>query len=391
MLASLIHKLGCTVRIEVKGSGKERFINMAAKSGLAFWDLQRNEDSYSLNIKASDYGRFRALRRRCKVQLRHTKKTGLGFKVLALLRRPGMVAGFAAGILLVHFLGGRAWVLTASGSEIYSEKEILEAAERAGVYYSCKFDDFDPVVTAHRIMLELDKTSWVSVNTNGVFVDVAVHDSKEKPPITDQDTVKNIVASEMGVIKGIEAEDGMPVVEIGDAVMKGDLCISGIWKDDKENIHMGASRGRVMAEVFKRFTVVQPMYVKHNISEDSFEKKELYVFNLKIPLSMSVAEEGEYEVNSSTEPLYIMGVKMPVGINKKVYRKVEYGKMQISQEEAVKRAEYKMDKILEDYLQGGEKILSQSTEVVKGKDSVTMSADCRLLINIAEEQKIMFE
>ena len=65
----------------------------------------------------------------------------------------------------------------------------------------------------------------------------------EAPEFPDSTTPCNIVASQDGTIMGIEATVGVAEVRSGDAVLKGDLLISGITENLDKTYNLKAARG----------------------------------------------------------------------------------------------------------------------------------------------------
>ena len=64
MLSSIAHKITGFVVISVSGIDKERFINLAVKSGIRFWHSHREEDSYVLSLRSSDFKYLRPIKKR---------------------------------------------------------------------------------------------------------------------------------------------------------------------------------------------------------------------------------------------------------------------------------------------------------------------------------------
>lgn len=68
----------------------------------------------------------------------------------------------------------------------------------------------------------------MSINIKGVRAEVVVRESPKKPKIEDLTIPADVVAERDGVILEIGAKRGKKMVKNGDAVLKGEVLISGL-------------------------------------------------------------------------------------------------------------------------------------------------------------------
>ena len=397
MLSSIAHKITGFVVISVSGIDKERFINLAVKSGIRFWHSHREDDSYVLSLRSSDFKYLRPIKKRCRVIITIEAKKGLPFLVHPFKKRFGIFFGVIAGIILVYIMTGQVWVLTSSGSINHSEKEIFDAARTAGITVGAKYEDFDAVSASNKIQLILGDVKWVSVNTDGVHTDIAVRDSDPKPPSYTKTGVWNIVAQETGIVRYVEAQDGMISVMRDEGVAKGQVLIAGIWEtynkwgEKTGNTFMAGARGKVLAEVQRSFKITIPLTETKYEVIGKENKNELLFFGMKIPLGFSSLPNGLYKKESTQEDLWIMGTKMPIAISKEEYIKVKAHETQLKDEEL----EAKLQKLLEEKATEamGEdgKILSAEKTYTKNTDSITLDAQCICLEDIGVEKEVLFD
>ena len=397
MLSSIAHRITGFAIIKVSGVDKERFVNLAIKSGIRFWHSHREEESYVLSLRGRDFKYLRPIKRRCRVKITVLDKKGLPFLIMPYKKRFGIVIGIITGIVMVCLMSGQVWVLTASGSVNHSDREILAAAKSAGIDVGTKYEDFDATSASNKIQLILGDVKWVSVNTDGVHTDIAVRDSDPKPPSYTKTGVWNIVARETGIVRYVEAQDGMISVMRDEGVAKGQVLISGIWEtynkwgEKTGNTFMAGARGKVLAETRHSFNISIPLTETEYEQVGKENKRTLNFFGITIPLGFFSPPKGTYKKESTEDALWLMGTKMPISIKKDVYIRVEPKEKEIADEEL----KTKLDKLLAEKaaeLMGEDcKILSAEKKYTKIGNNITLEADCTCLENIGVEKEVLFD
>lgn len=397
MLSGIVHNLTGYVCVKISGDDKARLINLAVKSGLRFWRYRREEDCYYICVKTGDFKRLRYIKRRCRVKIAICSKNGLPFKLMPYRKRLGLVLGAVFAVCLIFAMSGRVWVLTTSGSQLYTESQIMEAAKEAGIYLGAEYKNFDATAASNTIMRVLGSTDWVSVNTDGVNVDIAIKDSEAKPFIYPNDgMIQNVVAKRTGVVKSVEAQEGWVSVKIGEGVREGQMLISGIWESyDKWGektgfTFTGPARGIVMAETQRNFSVSVPMnttvYEKGRVEN----KKYLTFFGISIPVTFPVIDSGSYKKEVNENFLWIMDTKMPMSLIVEKYTEQIPKNITLTEDEAKARLDKLLEEQQKEILGDKGQVLSENREyqVVDGHMRLTTQSSC--LENIAEEVAVLF-
>lgn len=389
------------VKAEIKGEDCSRFLSAMAKSGIGFWNFNSAESGRAVTVSMhiSDYKKVVKMRRRFGVTVRRIKKRGLPFILSPYRKRPGLIAGFILGLTVAFIMSGRVWVLTSGGSLIHKEAEVLEKAADAGIYIGAKRSDIDPHAAANKLMLLLEGTDWVSVNTDGVSVDIEIKDSEQKPEIyeSEDNTVQNVVAKKSGIIRSIEAQDGMITVKVGEGVKQGDLLITGLWDTyDKWGVKTGksfsaAARGKVIAEVYEE--LCYSVKLTDTVYYDGEEScgRWLSFFTFKIPLSFPMLKNGEYQKSVSESPLWLLGVKMPVSIITESYTEQIKATAELTETEAETRLREMLSTELKERIKLGSELLSKKESFILDGNTLYLKAECTFLEDIAEEQAVLFE
>ena len=192
------------------------------------------------------------------------RKGGLPFQVNRLWKRKSLLLGAAVGAGAYVFLSGYIWGVSLNGNENMTPLAVYQAAREYGVYVGAQRQALSPKAASHGILTELPGLSWVNVNTDGCFVEIAVKEGTAAPEVEDRKELSNIVAAREGQIVEIEAREGRPEVSLGETVTQGQLLIAGLYEQrpDPDTVQppeiyrkAGPARGRVIAETYREFTV----------------------------------------------------------------------------------------------------------------------------------------
>lgn len=398
MLEKAFHLLTGCVRLEITGDAA-RFLTVCAKGGIELWGFHREGELHTAWAKPGDYRKLRPLRRRCGVTLRLGKKRGLPFQTVRLKRRKGMAAGVVFGVILYSFLSGFVWGVSVTGSERLTDAEILKAAKSAGVFVGVKKNSFRPRASALKILREEEELSWVSVNTDGCFVEVAVKENEEKPEVLDDHALSNIVASRAGKILAIEAHHGRPEVSPGEVVEEGQLLISGLYpqkvdpygpQPETPMVTLGAARGKVTAETYREFAV----QVSQEVSEERPTGKRqvnraLLLFGWRIPLGFHTVPQGKTRLCREETPLRLLDRELPLALEREEYEFLETETHSLSQEEVKERALLRLREAQRAVLPAGSRIREEELSYSFSQGICILSAKCRCEEEIGCQQPVV--
>lgn len=398
MLEKIFHLLTGYAEFEIGGE-PIRFLNMASKSGFGLWGFSRRDGKAAARCRPWEYKKLRPLARRCGARIRCVRKRGLPFQVRRLWRRKGLLAGIACGIGVYCFLSGFVWGVSVSGTQALSDKLVLEAAARSGVYEGARKSGFAPKLAARGIVSELPELKWVSVNTNGCYVEIEVRESREKPEITDDRALSNMVASRAGTVVAVEAERGRPEVSLGDTVEEGQLLISGLYQDRLDPWSpppaeifqsLGAARGHVTAQTYREFTV-QVSAVKREAVPTGKKRENTFLnlFGLRIPLGLCAVPGEECRKSARSWQLTALGAELPLSVEREVYEFVEERESVLEKEELQESALFKLREAQKAALPPGGKVVREELEYSFPDGMCILSAKCRCEEEIGVLQPVL--
>lgn len=400
MLERVYHLISGYGEFQVLGD-EARFFNMAAKSGIGLWGFDRADGVAIARIKARKYKTLLPIARRSHTRLKLRVKRGLPFQVHRLGKRKGLVIGAVCGVLLYAFLSGFVWSIGISGTQLATDRELLAAAGKYGVFTGCSKGELNPKYSAQGILSEVKSLSWAAVNTDGCHIEIVVKEKAEKPEITDELSLSNIVSTRDGEIVAIEAEQGRPEVKLGETVVKGQLLISGLFEEEadpygpqpEEPLQVkGAARGKVIAQTYQEFTVqISSVKKQEQLSGDGKTNLTLCLFGLRIPLGINYVPQSEHRTYKRVYPIKALGTQLPVAIEAQVYEFVEEKERLLSEEEQKEAALMKLRQMQKATLGAGSSIVKEELTYSFTDGMCLLNAKCRCNEEIGEVQQVLLK
>lgn len=392
MLEKLSRYLLGYMTVEIRGGDKARFINLAVRSKVNFWDYKGRPDKEEYSVKTNIFrrGRLESIARKTGVSLQFRDIRGLPPKLVYIKRRPGFLLGVVLSVLTISLLSDRIWVLTTSGSKVYSNQEIFAAAEKLGVALGADYDDFDPISVGRLMMLELPEIAWISINNDGVVTDISIKD-REMPPVMEEkhEGIFNVVAGKTGVVRSIEAYEGLPVAKIDHVVKEGELCITGIWQNKYGYTFKNSAYGKVMAEVQQDFCVRVPRKQITYTVVSTAVKREVSIFSLRVPLSLSSAGFELYDCTQREVKLRLLGMELPITYRETVYRELSENIRIMTEAEWRGAALEKLREYQEHYMEKGASLVSEKQEISIDESYCSIKSECVFLEDIAIRQEVL--
>ena len=397
MLEKLAHFLTGWAQVEVRGNWA-RFLNGAARSGWEFWGFRRQGEAALVCCRARSYRRLRPLARRWEVRLRLRGRGGLPFYTARLKKRKGLVAGALCGAAVYWFLGGFYWGVTVSGAQTLTPAQVLKAAGENGVAVGASRRELDPNLAALAIQNDLPGVSWLTVNTDGCFLEIALKESQAKPSVEDGKSWSNLVASRAGTVLSVKAERGRPLVEPGDTVEAGEMLIAGLYAQEEDPYSppvtdpyqiLGPARGSVRALTYREFTVeVGAREAQETPAGEPRRQVSLSLFGVEIPLSLGGEPEGLFRSWRRESALAPLGRELPLKWVEKFSQPLQREERPLSGEELKEAALLALRREQRAQLPEGSRVVKEELDYRADETGCVLRARCRCEEEIGLVQEI---
>lgn len=364
----------------------EKILNICAANGLNFWKVTLKKNILYFKISISDFKRLKVFKRNIKGKIHITKKNGLPFILQRNKYRYGMLVGAVIFVLLINFMSGFVWNLHISGNENISAESVLQSLEALNIKEGSRISKIDPQIARNQLLMNRKDISWAAFNIEGCRLTVDITETKQKDDKSKDPS--NLKACEDGVIKAVEVISGVANVRVGDAVLKGDLLVSGVKEYKDGHTEFVRSRAKIIAETEKVIRVEVPFKQTKRLQTGKHKKRRvLCFFGVKLPLYLGAVGEN-YELEPRDKEENSSKPYLPIKIIENNYYETYETKILLTNDKAKQQAKTELEKEIKNYLSGG-KILSQRTVSETNENALVMYAELKCEKDIILEEKIL--
>lgn len=319
------------VDFRAEGGFPERFINLCSANGADIKNVKMFRETINGSCSIKSYRKIRRIAKKSGMKVRITGKHGMPFFIHRNRKRSGIIFGFVFMIIVTSLLSDRIWVVSVKGNEQIPAEEILNSFYDLGVKTGVRKDSLNPKEIARTALTQVDGLMWNAVNINGCKVTIEVKEQVKKDIVPEDDEIpSNIVASNSGQVTRIENFVGTSVVEVGSAVEKGDIIVSGAVINKDESVSFYKAEANVIAKTKNIVSVMLPSVQNMRVYERDRNRIFVTFFPFTFPVNFVAKPKGEYDFSESEKFLSSSGEKLPVGITKEIYVPYEDKKVKIS-------------------------------------------------------------
>jgi similar to stage IV sporulation protein len=390
MLKSLQRYLLGTLRVSIRGSGCERFLNLVHGEKFNIFDVCRDDDGcVTFGIDRKNFRRLRPLVRKSHVKIHIQKKLGLPQRTRNYRHRFGLILGVIIIVVSLYISSLFIWDVQVSGCESISEQEVLTVLSENGFTAGGLKRKYNIREIENNFLKHNDKISWISINIKGTTAFVEVREKSEKPELIDASEPCSIYAARDGVIASVSDYMGYSLVKPGDTVTAGDLIVTGDYTDKYGTQYKLHSYAKVMAYTTHTKTVTVPLKASEHVRTGNFKNKySLKLIRFSVPLYFNgKILYNNYDVTKSEKFLRLTdNFVLPISICKTTYTEIENFEYTKSKETALYDA-YEQLRDFE-YNLVGIRVLDREYEEQINEDSVTVKVMLNCYEDIGISRKI---
>lgn len=373
------------VTIKIFGDFPERFINICAFNRIQLWNIRRKKDCIFAKVSVKDYFKIRSVKKNRSVHIKLINKKGVYFAIKPYFKRKGFFVGIIMFFLIIVFLSQFIWNIEVIGNKTIDRKDIIKSCEEIGIKEGVPAAAIDTNSARLKLLLNNEKLSWASFIIEGSHLSVNVLETKT---VDQKDTSpNNLVAMKDGVVEKIMVSGGKSVVKKNQAVLKGDLLVSGAIEYSNGTTDFVHCEGEVFASTERIEIFETPLKITEiHQTERTVKRRVLTFFGLKIPLSLTPIDfdfskevtDANITNGSSYSPIYVSTV---------IYKEKTQKEVKLNVDEAKERLK-KIAKKKENSKFKNVEILSYSDEFIHKNDRIIMKRKYNCIENIATSEKI---
>lgn len=317
----------------------EKFINLTVNRGIAIWDIKKILNGISGKSMAGEYKELRSISKNCDARIRLTQKKGLPFIFNKYRKRKGVIAGILIFIGVIYFLSSYIWSINISGNNTIASDEILNTMEDLGLSPGSLKNRIDIPMLEQEAMIRLPNLAWLSINMTGSHAEILIKEKIIPPNVVGENKPCNIKASIDGVIERIETYKGTSIVNPGDAVLKGQLLISGIIEDSFGRNSFVHSEGKVYAYTTRKLEeTVNLSQIKPIDTGKVVKRYRFKFFGIEIPFSLWYKTDDTYRYEFYLNRFKIGNVSFPIILRTEEWHEQTCSDVNLSYKDALEQA-----------------------------------------------------
>ena len=371
----------------------ERIINSCNERAIPFSSvIIEDDDTLSLCVPFFYERKLVKVMKENEIEIKVLSRHGIPALLYRHRLRAGIIAGLACALVCFFYSAGLVWDIRIDGATRVDEQRLLAVFNECGLKVGAKLRDIDADVLENQILILSDDISWVSINLSNNVANVEIRELDYAPPSEYGDALySNVVASQNGVIVEFEDVSGQIVTEIGEAVCRDQLLISGIVGGEGLPTRLTNAHGRVLAEVEEVIEIKIPQkYIKKVTKSNVKTEKSLFFFKNEIKFfSNSGNLPPFYDTIIIVENFNtINGKKLPLGIKSVKYIEYESIELTRTKDEMRSLAYSELYRHIDLYYSDVE-ILSRSISFIEDDSQATLVCTLSCIKNIAQIKEII--
>lgn len=327
-------KLRRIISFRVCGTELNQFINAVRNSGIVCMSQQCSFGEYTGKIYYSDYRVLSEIAERCRVDLYVQESNSKIFRVFRYRTRYGIIAGIIISGLFIFYMSNTVVKIEVNGNVNISSEQILNAVSMAGVKHGAFIPNLDLSASELKIKREIGEISWAAVRNRGGLIIIDVKEANLNSGSVHSNIPCNIISLKDAQIYSVKPFRGMCEVKKGDAVGKGDILISGIQTNGKNNFTIAHAEGEVTGDYEETQTFVR--YFENEVKEytDTATRRYFSFFGYKIPLFIGEKYFPGADCSEKVNMFKAAGYELPLGIITEKFKNYEFISITESVEEA---------------------------------------------------------
>ena len=296
MLKEVFYFLKGYVIIRVYGKFPERVLNVASCRDILCWDVKSVPGGIAFKVSSKAYPFMKEICDNCGCTMSPGAKVGLIYTASRHKKRRALLWGVGLFFAIVFASLSFLWEIRIEGLETIPESEILSLLEESGIKTGKFVYGMNPEEACTDIYNKNDKLAWIGIEIRGSCALVSVAEKRPKPYVRDETVPCNIISDKDGVVHKLHVKIGEATVKEGDAVLEGQLMVSGILDSSVLGYRALHADADILLKTWHEKTVEQPLYViNRNKSGNEKNRYILDIFGFKIPLYFGKAPYSSYD------------------------------------------------------------------------------------------------
>lgn len=337
-MQNIINFFRGSIRLHITCSYPERFFNLCARAGIEFWNMEMpSPGEIYITLAVKDFRRLPKIARRLSCRIHIIGKYGFPFFSHRFRKRNMLIAGCIAFCLVAWVFMNFVWVIEIDGFDGLDCAKLMRALSDCGVKIGAYIPRIDRGSIRNDVLITMPELSYVYVNFKGSNAKVTAKERIMPPEILAEDTPCDIIADKDGQIRDITVKTGMPEVSRGDAVTKGQLLVSGYMTGRAGATVITHADAEIKANIRKKLSakmMKKQSGKRHTGKEKTAWAIILFGKRIKLYFNSGISYMKCDKIIRRTDLALPGGMKLPLSLEKSVYREYEVEETELRDEDA---------------------------------------------------------
>lgn len=346
----------------------ERFISLCNKNDICMRQLYMKEEHYYTKIPKKSYSAAEAYISKAGVECNIVSENGFPYLIKRHRKKLVFFLCLLFFVMLLQYFTTFIWEIKINADEIYTNIQIEKYIKSEHVGIGTKKSSISCEALENALRQKYPGIAWISCEIKGSTLIVKLSETVErKDTVPKSDKPCNIVAVKSALITDIIASKGMPVVEKGAEVKKGDILISGvinITNDYDELIETSyiTAEGEVYGIV--NYDYSDTFSLNEQKKEYKSTSHALRILFMDRSLTIGKKKNSAYtDIVENTSTVKIFGYSMPVSFSVLDYKKYDIKNTTLTSEEAVDKAKLRLTAYIDNLRKKGVVILENNVKI----------------------------
>ena len=259
--------------VEWTSADPRRSLQRINDAGIEMFGIQAiNDLAIRFRVRWKDYNRVKELAAKMGDRCEIKRRIGVYWRLKSFKRRKLVLCGIIMLAMLTLYLPQKVLFVRVEGNESIPTRLILEKSAECGIVFGASRREVRSEKMKNALLSALPQLQWAGINTRGCVAVIAVSEKTDKEVANAVPQVSRIVASQDAVIVRAIVEQGSPICKVGQAVIAGDLLVSG-YMDCGISIKATRSVAEIYGQTNRSLSAVMPAEYIHQTKKQWEQKK----------------------------------------------------------------------------------------------------------------------
>ena len=265
------------LKIQLIGYSPERFLNICKNKNIIVWDIKSKEQQYEMCILLKDFKKLKPLCKKTGTRIKIIDKIGFPFYVNQLKYRKAFLTGFLLSLLILYLTSFHIWSIEIKGNQKLTSDVICTYLNNQTIHLGTHKNQLNCKKLAAEMRKEFEEIIWVSVSIDGTKLSIELKENADAKVLNKENISGDLIAKYDCTITRIITRNGIPMVQIGDEVKKGDILVSGsipVLNDNKEIV--STKYVKADADIYGEMRINYQDKINRSYKTKQYKKEYLY-------------------------------------------------------------------------------------------------------------------